>query len=755
MAEAELGNAVELDDQLRSVLDQAVSRLNELWKSVSCPDLAPLLPQVGHLYRRPVLVELIKEDQEHRWKTGLVKPLESYLIEWPEVQQEPSIRAKLLEAELQTRAAFGVLPSINELQGRFPELSVELLNDLLHAASQLTTPVALGSGRLKVRCASCETRMEVALDTQLTILACASCGSPIRIVIDSDDRELPPWISTIDGFEVLGRVGMGSYGTVWMARDKELDRTVAIKIARQSHMTAEEQERFLREARAAAQLRHPNIVSIHEVGRDGDLIYIVSEFIYGLTLGQWSNRHPIGSRAAAELCAVIAEALHHAHERGVVHRDVKPSNVMIDGEGAPHVMDFGLARRDYGEVTMTRDGQVLGTLAYMSPEQASGKSHLADRRSDVYSVGVILFQLLTSKLPFHYDAMITYRIVHEEPTRLRQITPSIPRNLETITLKCLEKDPGRRYQTAKELAADLRCFLSGEPITARPVGRIGRGWKWAKRKPAHAALMVLLALLTVPLFQLLSSDHSLVAYYPFNGDTDDHSGNGNHGQFHRDRFAEAAVFTDDRFGTPKSACLLAHDGSYIDLFPANHVPASITFAAWVRPDVSGRQLWGSIDDADGGKDGYFADLRDDTPYLAYAVANIDKGEVQGPYGKIETGKWSHVAYTVSADGTVNLFVGGESVKSGHLKASASAHDGRFMVGKAIKSQNDHSFLGAIDDVRIYNRALTEDEVLRLAGKFQMPRLAILLLGVVLLFGIAWLLQRQRSNLGSLREVTSP
>jgi serine/threonine protein kinase len=233
---------------------------------------------------------------------------------------------------------------------------------------------------------------------------------------------------------------------VWKARDKELDRTVAIKIPRQGGMTAEEQEKFFREARAAAQLRHPRIVSVHEVGRDGDSVYIVSDFVRGVTLGDWLTGQQLTSREAAALCAKIADALHHAHEQGVIHRDLKPANIMMDYDGEPHLMDFGLARREAGEVTMTTDGQVLGTPAYMSPEQAEGEAHRADRRSDVYSLGVILFQLLTGELPFRGNArMLIKQVIHDDPPTPRKLNANISKDLETITLKCLEKDPNRRF----------------------------------------------------------------------------------------------------------------------------------------------------------------------------------------------------------------------------------------------------------------------------------------------------------------------
>jgi serine/threonine protein kinase len=271
---------------------------------------------------------------------------------------------------------------------------------------------------------------------------------------------MAPPLTNLGRFELIERLGVGGFGSVWKARDKELDRTVAIKIPRAGAMTGEEQEKFFREARAAAQLRHPSIVSVHEVGRDGDSIYIVSDFVRGVTLSDWLTGQKLTCREAAELCAKIADALHHAHEQGVVHRDLKPANVMIDGDGQPHLMDFGLARREVGEVTVTVDGQVLGTPAYMSPEQAQGEAHTADRRSDVYSLGVILFQFLTGELPFRGNArMLMHQVIHDEPPSPRKLNGNVPKDLETITLKCLEKEPTKRYQTANVVAAELRRYL--------------------------------------------------------------------------------------------------------------------------------------------------------------------------------------------------------------------------------------------------------------------------------------------------------
>jgi serine/threonine protein kinase/formylglycine-generating enzyme required for sulfatase activity len=359
-----------------------------------------------------------------------------------------------------------------------------------------------GSIRMPIRCPHCHNAVEIIRVTPLDEVVCPLCGSRFNLIsdptvlgTDATTHEPSPERRRFSHFELIERLGMGAFGSVWKARDLKLDRDVAVKIPRSGGLSSSEADAFLREARAAAQLKHPNIVAVHEVGRDDGTIYIVSDFVRGVTLASWLTGQQPTQKEAAEICAKIADALHHAHEAGVVHRDLKPSNVMLDGDGEPHILDFGLAKRDAGEIAMTVAGNILGTPAYMSPEQATGKAHEADRRSDIYSLGVILFELLTGELPFRGDThMLIHQVATEEPPSPRKLKSRIAKDLETICLHCMEKKPERRYGTANGLSEDLRRWLHKEPIKARPIGRVERTVRWCQRNPALAGFVALLVL---------------------------------------------------------------------------------------------------------------------------------------------------------------------------------------------------------------------------------------------------------------------
>jgi WD40 repeat protein/serine/threonine protein kinase len=426
-------------------------------------DLPPT--QVQHL-------DQVCDRFEAAWKAGQRPRIEDHLDGAPEPARADLVR-ELIRVEVYYRRVAGEAPQVGDYQERFPALEAAWLAEALAA-----TP------------------------------------APAR--------------PAVPGYEVLGELGRGGMGVVYRARQLQLGRVVALKmILADEHSGPEQLARFRREAEAVAQLQHPNIVQIYEVGEHAGRPYFSMEFVDGGSLAAQLGDRPLAPRAVADLAETLARAVHHAHQRGIVHRDLKPANVLLQTTKAtktrekrrekaedlesphssdfafassvslvvssvPKVSDFGLAKR-LGTAGQTATGAVLGTPSYMAPEQAEGKRTVGPA-ADVYALGAILYECLTGRPPFKATTPLDtlLQVVHEDPVPVRQLQPKIPRDLETICHKCLQKEPAKRYSSAAELAEDLRRFRAGEAIAARPVGVAEQAWRWGKRNPALAALAAVL-----------------------------------------------------------------------------------------------------------------------------------------------------------------------------------------------------------------------------------------------------------------------
>jgi serine/threonine protein kinase len=303
----------------------------------------------------------------------------------------------------------------------------------------------------------------------------------------------------VGDYELLEELGRGGMGVVYKARHTRLGREAALKLLLDAErVTPDELHRFRREAEVVARLEHPHIVPIYETGLCDEIPYLSMKLIEGgnlaraLAEGRWPVGEQESQRQVAALLVKIARAVHYAHQRGILHRDLKPANVMLDEQGEPHVTDFGLARRLSGGTCLTQTGAIVGTPYYMAPEQAAGATDITTA-ADVYSLGAILYELLTGRPPFEGESVLKtlLRVQEEEPARPRILHRGIDRDLESVCLKCLEKDPSRRYGSAEALADDLERWLRRESVAARPIRRIGRLVKWGRRRPAIATLLAL------------------------------------------------------------------------------------------------------------------------------------------------------------------------------------------------------------------------------------------------------------------------
>jgi hypothetical protein len=410
-----------MEDEEWRCLNEAVGRLEACRRAGGEPDLGGLLPGADSPFRRRVLVELIKIDQEHRFQAQGPKPLESYLDEWPELAADAEFLAELLEAECMTRMASGDAPAREEIASRFPQIAERI--DL----GEIAAEVEREGGRAE---------------------------SP----------------SAPDRYQIRAVLGRGAMGTVYRAYDTQLQREVALKIpSTDLGKDPKVWDRLFSEARAVARIQHRNVCPVFDVGQSHGRYYLAMALVQGESLAAQLRRGWLDCRQAATLAWKLAGALAVVHAAGIIHRDVKPQNVMLDGEGEPLLTDFGLARP--AEIQGRAAGAAFpsGTPAYMSPEQVRGEP--ATAASDIYALGVVLYQTLTGRLPFDGPLpQLAAKILRDEPTRPRAFRAQVDPALEAICLKAIERQPEDRFRSARELENALSAYLQ----STEQIGRYSR-----------------------------------------------------------------------------------------------------------------------------------------------------------------------------------------------------------------------------------------------------------------------------------------
>ncbi len=411
-------------------------------------------------------IDSICDEFEKLHLTGERPQIEAFLDRVDGPTKQPLL-IELIAIDMHCRRSRGESIAIEHYQARFPGLSAERLD----ATIQLSMGARLAAQPNKIPSSDLPT-----LDSN---------GQPMPPL----DREI---VKYFGDYEILSTIARGGMGVVYKARQISLNRIVALKMILSGEFASKEEvDRFYSEAKAAALLDHPGIVPIYEVGEHGGKHFFSMTYVEGSSLAAKLNDGPLDPLQAANMMLEVSQAVHYAHEKGVIHRDLKPSNILLDLQGHPRVTDFGLAKRMSEDTGMTVSGQVLGTPSYMPPEQAAGQVNTIGPASDVYGLGAVLYSLTTGRPPFQAASKIdTLRqVVEKEPVAPRQLNPTIPRDLETIILTCLEKSLPRRYGTAKELSDELKRFAEGRPILARPIGRVAKVWRWCRRQPMVASLL--------------------------------------------------------------------------------------------------------------------------------------------------------------------------------------------------------------------------------------------------------------------------
>ena len=419
--------------------------------------------------------------------------LEEIIETYPDLAPDLKRRLQFVMLLMKSASSFGgtqidpsdesSIPQATEPESRF--------DDAPRIAMQKLTQLA---------CPHCGRRMQLVHDISLSQTTCHSCGSVVNFDssegLESSAEKIGQWVGR---FQIIKVLGQGGFGRVYLAWDTVLQRDVALKIPRLNMFSSDNQyTRFLREAKNAANLNHPNIVQVLEILNQDSLPVIVAQFIDGPTLGDFAADRILDSEQSAKIMATVADAVDFAHQKEVIHRDIKPANILLDRNRTPYVSDFGLARDMQSDITMTLDGEILGTPAFMSPEQAAGDVQNIGKLSDVYSLGVILYQLLTGVLPFRGSKRVLLeQVIRDEPIPIRKLAAEAPRELEIIAHCAMAKNPASRYPSAAEFGDDIRRWLRGEPIHATAEPAFSKIKKWYARKPIVAWLTTATACLAI------------------------------------------------------------------------------------------------------------------------------------------------------------------------------------------------------------------------------------------------------------------
>jgi hypothetical protein len=474
--------------------DDPARRLWTCWRQGEQPRVEEYLAQAG-IDDPGQILEVLLVDQAERFRLGQGISAEAYLAAFPTVGENAEQAVDLVFAEYLLREELGEQPTAVEYARRFPQ----------HAAAlELQAELHLAMGAGPAGPLTWAERPATSPATWAQSSALRVDGRPIEAQTGAET------LPNVPGYEVLAVLGSGGMGVVYRAFQPGLNRSVAVKMVHAGGRASPAiLARFQVEAQAVARLQHPHIVQIHEVGQRGGCPFLVLELVEGQSLAERVAGTPWPARWAAELVETLARAMHLAHGQGVVHRDLTPANILLTADGTPKITDFGLAELIIGGGDLrTQTGELLGTPSYMSPEQAAGRQQAIGPTTDVYALGAIFFELLTGRPPFKAEsALETLRqVVADEPVAPSRLRPKLPRDLETICLKCLRKEPEKRYSRAEALADDLRRFLDGRPVLARRSSALERGWRWCRRNPAVAGWLA-----SVALFLILLAAGSFVA----------------------------------------------------------------------------------------------------------------------------------------------------------------------------------------------------------------------------------------------------